>query len=85
MIHVGRPLLLTGGVHIGARALFDIHFIWFGYIACLSQWGGGGILFVSNDFYLPSLRLRGGGAPCGTNQQCLIGVVRLHIYVYTWK
>jgi hypothetical protein len=30
-----------GGVHIGASALLDIHLIWFGYIARLSQWGGG--------------------------------------------
>ncbi len=34
-----------------------------GYIARLSQWGGGqGEYFTrSNDFYLPSLRLGGGG------------------------
>ncbi len=33
---------VTGGVHIGARALLGIKLIWFGYIARLSQWGGGG-------------------------------------------
>ncbi len=31
-----------GGVHIGARALHVLNLIWFGYIARLSQWGGGG-------------------------------------------
>jgi hypothetical protein len=30
------------GVHIGARALHVLNLIWFGYIARLSQWGGGG-------------------------------------------
>jgi hypothetical protein len=54
-------LSLTGRVHIGARALLDMNLIWFGFIARLSQW------IVSNDFYLPSLRLEGGGgsASCG--------------------
>jgi hypothetical protein len=33
---------LSGGVHIGARALHVLNLIRFGYIACLSQWGGGG-------------------------------------------
>jgi hypothetical protein len=41
-------------VHIGARALLDPKLIWFGYITCLSQWGGGGLFTCSNDFYLPS-------------------------------
>jgi hypothetical protein len=46
---------------MGARALLDINLIWFGYIARQSQWGGGGYFSRSNDFYLPSLRLEGGG------------------------
>jgi hypothetical protein len=29
------------------------HLIWFGFIAHLSQWGGGGIFACSNDFYQP--------------------------------
>ncbi len=37
------------------------NFIWFGYIARLSQWRRGGYLTLSNDFYLSSLRLGGGG------------------------
>ncbi len=47
--------------------LLDINLISFGYIARLSQWGGGGYLLVSNDFCLPFAMLRGGGgtAPCG--------------------
>ncbi len=41
----------------------DRNLEWFGYIARLSQWGGGGRghFTRSNDFYLPSLRLEGGG------------------------
>ncbi len=50
------------GVHIGARALLDINLMWFGYIARLSQLGGGGNFTPSSDFYLPALlRLEGGG------------------------
>jgi hypothetical protein len=55
-------LSLVGEVHIGARALLDnINLIWFGNIALLSQWGGGGYFIRSNDFYLPSLRSEEGG------------------------
>jgi hypothetical protein len=36
-----------------ARHLID----WFGYIARLSQWGGGGCFACSYDFYLLSWRL----------------------------
>jgi hypothetical protein len=43
-----------GGVHIGARALLDIKFIWFGYITRLSQWGEGGYFPCSNYFYQPN-------------------------------
>jgi hypothetical protein len=39
---VSSPLLFKGGVHIGARALHVLNLIWFGYIARLSLWGGGG-------------------------------------------
>ncbi len=31
-----------GGVHIGGRALYVLNLIWFGCIARLSQFGGGG-------------------------------------------
>ncbi len=34
--------LFIGGVHIGATALHVLNLIWFGNIARLSQWGGGG-------------------------------------------
>jgi hypothetical protein len=39
---VGSALLFKGGVHIGARALHVLNLIWFGFIARLSQWVGGG-------------------------------------------
>ncbi len=53
-------LSCKGGVHIGARALLDINLIWFGYIARLSQLGGGGILLIQiiTTCIAP---LRGGG------------------------
>ncbi len=35
--------------------------IWFGYIARLFQWGGGGYFTRSNNVYLPSLGLDEGG------------------------
>jgi hypothetical protein len=47
-------LSFIGGVHIGARALLDPKLIRFGYTTRLFQWGGGGFLACSNDFYLPS-------------------------------
>ncbi len=47
---VNSALSLKGGVHIGPRALLDINLIWFGYIPCLSHWGGGGYFTRSNDF-----------------------------------
>jgi hypothetical protein len=59
-------LSFIGGVHIGAIALLDTKM--FGYIARLSQRGGGGYFIRSNDFYLPSLRLWGGSAPCALNK-----------------
>jgi hypothetical protein len=37
---------------------FDM--VWFGYIARLSQRGGGGYFTRTNYYYLPSLRLEGG-------------------------
>ncbi len=58
---VSSALSFIGGVHIGARALQVLNLIWFGSIARLSQWGGGGSFPRSNDFYLPSLRVEGGG------------------------
>jgi hypothetical protein len=39
----GAALSFLKGGHIGVRALLFINLIWFGYIARLSQWGGGGI------------------------------------------
>jgi hypothetical protein len=45
---------LICGFHIGERALLDIKLIWFGYIARLIQWGGGGTLL---QILLPSSRL----------------------------
>ncbi len=64
---VRSALSFIGGVHIGARALLDINLISFGNIAFLSQFLGGGYFTRSNYFYLPSVRLGGGGgsAPCG--------------------
>jgi hypothetical protein len=44
-----QHLRLQGVVYIAARALLDIIFLWFGYIACLSQWGGGGYFSRSNE------------------------------------
>ncbi len=69
--YCSSALSLIGGVHIGARALLDINLIWFGYIACLSQWGEGGGGFYSFKLFLPAFAaLRGGGgggaAPQGT-------------------
>jgi hypothetical protein len=54
-------ILRIGAVHIGTRAL--LRYIRFGYIARLSQWGGGGYFTCSHDFYLPSGRIeeKGGG------------------------
>jgi hypothetical protein len=49
-----------GGVHIGVRALLVIYLIWFGFIAHLSQWGGGGI-FLLVRIYLPSQSPEEGG------------------------
>ncbi len=49
---VNSALSLIKRVHIGA---------WFGYIACLTQWRGGGQFTCKNDFYLPSRRLEEGG------------------------
>jgi hypothetical protein len=48
MLHVYSECSEVGGegVYIGARALLDISLIWFGYIARLSQWGGGGHILL---------------------------------------
>jgi hypothetical protein len=43
-------------MHIDARSLFDPKLIWFGYITCLSQWGGGGKMISTCRH-----GLRGGG------------------------
>ncbi len=63
---LSSALSFIGGVHIGARALLDINLIWFGYIACLSKWGGGRYFTRSNDYYLPSLHLEEGGGRVST-------------------
>ncbi len=47
------------GIRIGSWTLLVIQLKWFGYVARLSQWGGGGYCTCSNDDYLP--RGRGGG------------------------
>ncbi len=46
--------------------LHVLNLIWFGYIARLSQWGGGGLFPRSNDFYLPLLQVEEGGQGVGT-------------------
>ncbi len=43
---VSSAISLIGGFHIGVKALLDVNLIWFGYIARLSQLGGGGYLHV---------------------------------------
>ncbi len=43
---VKSALSFIGEVHIGVRALNVLNLIWFGYIARLSQWGGGGNFLV---------------------------------------
>ncbi len=66
---ISLALSLIRGVHICAKALLDINFMWFDYVARLSQWGRGGRFTPLNDFSLPLLRLEeggaGGSAPCG--------------------
>ncbi len=65
---VSSALSIIEGVHIGARALHVLNLIWFGWIARLSQWGGGGQFPRSNDIYLPSHAWRkgvGGRHPVG--------------------
>ncbi len=54
---VSSALSLIGVVHIGARALHCIVWLY----PHLSYWGGGGYFTHSNNFYLPSLRLEEGG------------------------
>ncbi len=72
MISIEGPLSYfgispIGGVYIGEGGAAKHLSICFGYIARLSQWGGRGYFTCTNDFYLPSRRLEGGGgsAPCG--------------------
>jgi hypothetical protein len=54
-------LSFIGGVHIGARALFVPNLIWFGFIARLSQWGGGGNFLVQTIFTCREEGRGGGG------------------------
>ncbi len=52
------------GVYIGARARLDIKLVWFGYIARLSQWGGGREVIYLFKLFLPAVAAltgRGGG------------------------
>jgi hypothetical protein len=58
---VSSALSFIGGVHFGARALHVLNLIWFGYIARLSQWGGGNLLVQMISTCRPSRRGRGGG------------------------
>ncbi len=69
---VSSALSFIEGVHIGARALLDINLIWFGYIARLFQWGGGGYFTRSNDFYLPSHAWMGRGGRGSALCDCTI-------------
>jgi hypothetical protein len=70
MIDRSAPSVI-GGVHIGARAW---HLIWFGYIARLSQEGGGGYFIRSNDFFLPAFAaLRGGEVSTLWLYGCCVG------------
>ncbi len=70
---VSSALSLIGGVHIGAIALLDINLIWFGYIARLSQWGGGG--YFPGSYHSTCLRCTwekggwGGQHPVFTRRQ----------------
>jgi hypothetical protein len=57
---VSSALSFIGGVHFGARALHVLNLIWFGYIARLSQWGGGNLLVQMISTCRPSRRGRGG-------------------------
>ncbi len=54
MINIEGPLTasLSSFSISGDRALLDIKLIWFGYVACLSEWGEGGYFSCSNNFYL---------------------------------
>jgi hypothetical protein len=49
MIFLLSALSLIGGFQIGAKALLDVNLIWFGYIARLSQWRGGMVIFPRSD------------------------------------
>ncbi len=69
-------------VHIGARALLDIKWIWFGYIDRPSQWGGRVYSTSSNYFYLPSRRLKEGG---GGRQSVMFLYFFLHMYYSTCR
>ncbi len=59
---ISSALSFIGGVHIGARAPHLLNLIWFGSIACLPQWGGGGIIspFKWYLWYLPAFATRRG-------------------------
>jgi hypothetical protein len=75
--------LFLGEVHIGAKALLDRNFIWFGYIARLSQL----------DYYLLSLRLEGVGVEhdpvefryfvSGIVSECLKKIMSIYLKVLT--
>jgi hypothetical protein len=59
----GPPVLVQhfrlGVVHIGTRALHVLNWIWFGCIARLYQWGGGGVISLFKLF-LPAFATRVG-------------------------
>ncbi len=60
-IELFQHFACRGSSHRGkGAARHTIELIWFGYIACLSQWGGVEYILGSNDFYLPSRRLEEG-------------------------
>ncbi len=47
--------------------------VWFGYIARLSQWGGGGIIYLNKLFLHVVASLRGGGGGVSTLWPCHYG------------
>ncbi len=68
---VSSALLFIGGVHIGVRALLDINFIWFGYIArsVADPDSGSGAFFTTGSGILSTLDPRWEKIGSGINIQ----------------